>query len=322
MRRSIVAVMLACVGALAGAEGERLPRVAWVMIGTPEASSPGLEAMRAGLADEGFIDGRNVVLDVRFAAGRPERYAELFADLSRSPPSALVAAGFQGIAAARDASSGNIPVVAYFCGNDVGTMVASFARPGGNITGVSCLSAELAVKRLDLLRVALPRLRRVGLLYDPTQPEKDREIADISAAAATLGVTVVAAAASTRESLPQAFDSLQREHVEALLISEGLFSIGNHVRIVELATEHGLPNISAYREFVTDGGVFSYGPSLTERLRQQGRYVGRVLRGTKPADLPIDQPTRFEFVINARAARAMQLTLPPSLLLRADEVIE
>jgi putative ABC transport system substrate-binding protein len=278
--------------------------------------------MRAGLADEGFIDGRNVVLDVRFAGGRPERYAELFAELSRSPPSALVAAGFQGITAARDASSGSIPVVAYFCGNDVKTMVASFARPGGNITGVSCLSAELAVKRLDLLRIALPRLTRVGLLYDPSVPEKERELADIRAAAAALGVTVVASGASTRENLPQAFDSLQRERVEALLISEGLFTIGNKARILELAAQYHLPNISPYREYVTDGGVFSYGPSLTERVRQQGRYVGRVLGGTKPADLPIDQPTRFEFVINARAARAMQLTLPPALLLRADEVIE
>lgn len=321
MRKSVIAVMLTCAGALASAEGERLPRVAWVTIGTPEASSPGLEAMRAGLADEGFIDGRNVVLDVRFAAGRPERYAELFAELSRSPPNALIAAGFQGIAAARDASGGSIPVVAYFCGNDVKNMVATFARPGGNITGVSCLSAELAVKRLDLLREALPRLRRVGLLYDPSVPGKDQELADIRAAAAAIGVTVVASAASTRESLPQAFDSLKRERVEALLISEDLFSYGNRARIVQLAAEHRLPNISAYRDYVTDGGVFSYGASLTERVRQQGRYAGRVLRGTKPADLPIDQPTRFEFVINARAARAMQVTIPPSLLLRADEVI-
>jgi putative ABC transport system substrate-binding protein len=225
---------LACVGALASAEGERIPRVAWVMIGTgtPEASRPGLEAMRAGLADEGFIDGRNVVLDLRFAAGRPERYAELFAELSRSHPNALVAAGFQGIAAARDASSGSIPVVAYFCGNDVKNMVASFARPGGNITGVSCLSAELAVKRLGLLREALPRLHRVGLLYDPSVPGKDQELADIRAAATTLGVTVVESAASTRESLPRAFDSLQRERAEALLICEDLFTYGNRARIV------------------------------------------------------------------------------------------
>jgi putative ABC transport system substrate-binding protein len=314
--------MLSCVGALASAEGERLPRVAWVVIDTPEASSPGLEAMRAGLADEGFIDGRDVVLDVRFAAGRPERYAELFAELSRSHPNALVAAGIQGITAARDASSGSIPVVAYFCGNDVRQTVATFARPGGNITGVSCLSAELAVKRLELLHEALPRLRRVGLLHDPSVPGKDQELADIRAAATALGVTVVASAASTREGLPQAFDSLQRESVEALLISEDLFSFGNRARIVELAAEHRLPGISAYRAYVIDGGVFSYGPSLTERVRQLGRYAGRVLRGTKPADLPINRPTRFEFVINARAARAMQVTIPPSLLLRADEVIE
>jgi putative ABC transport system substrate-binding protein len=161
----------------------------------------------------------------------------------------------------------------------------------------------------------------VGLLYDPSVPGKDQELADIRAAATTLGVTVVESAASTRESLPRTFYSLQRERAEALLISKDLFTYGNRARILDLAAERRLPSI--YRDDVTDGGVFSYGASLTERVRQLGRYAGRVLRGTKPADLPIiDEPTRFDFVINARAARAMQVTIPPSLLLRADELIE
>ena len=162
----------------------------------------------------------------------------------------------------------------------------------------------------------------MGLLYDPSVLGKEQELADVRTAAAALGVTVIASAASTREGLPQAFDAMHRERVEALLISEDIFTYGNRTRIVELATQHRLPNIAAFREYVTEGGVFSYGASVTERVRHLGRYVGRVLRGTKPSDLPIDQPTRFEFVINARAARAMELTIPPTLLLSADEVIE
>ena len=322
MKRAFVAVLLACAGALTSAQGERIPRVAWVLIGTPEAGRLSTEAMRAGLVDEGFVDGRNVVLDLRFAAGRPERYAELFADLLRSPADALVAAGFQGIAAALDASGGRIPVIGYFCGNDVRQMVATFARPGGNITGVSCLSGELAVKRLGLLLEAMPKLRRVGLMYDPSVPGKGQELADIRAAAAAVGVIVFAMATRTTDDLPMVFESLEREQVGALLISEDLFTFGNRARIMELATRYRIPTISAYREYVTDGGVFSYGASLNERVRQLGRYVGRTLHGMKPAELPIDQPTHFEFVINARAARAMGVAIPHSLRLRADTVID
>jgi len=192
----VLVVLLNSAAAATFAQGERMPRIAHVLIGTSQASHTGIESFRAGLADEGFVEGRNVLVDRRFAEGHPERYAELFYELLRSPADVLAAAGFQGITAARDASGGRIPVVGYFCGNDVKQMVATFARPGGNITGVSCLSAELATKRVELLREVLPKLRRVGLLYDPSTP-KEQELVDISGAAQRLGMAVVTARASS-----------------------------------------------------------------------------------------------------------------------------
>jgi ABC-type uncharacterized transport system substrate-binding protein len=223
--RVLVLLALAGLATAAAAQSKSLPRIGWVISTSAEGGRHIVEAMRAGLADEGLADGRDVVLDVRYAAGRLERYPELFADLMRSPAQVLAAAGYAGISAARDASGGRIPVAAYFCGNEVKAMVESFARPGGNISGVSCLSTELAV------------------------------------------------------------------------------------------------NIAAFREFADAGGVMTYGASNIERIRQQARYAAKMIRGVKPADLPIDQPMRFEFVINQKAATALGVTIPKELLLRADDVL-
>ena len=322
LRHVGLAVIAVCLATpIVFAQSERLPRIVWVLIGTPESSRGAVEAFLAGLRDEGLVEGRSVIVERRFAEGRPERYAELFAELGRTPVDVFVAAGFQGIAAARDASAGRTPVVGYFCGNDVEQMVASFARPGGNVTGVSCLSAELAGKRVDLLRDVLPNLRRIGFLYNPTIPGKDKELDETVVAAKRHRIAVVPAPVSSREGLPEVFALLRRNAVEALVVSEDLFTFGNRNEIMALVVKERLADISAYREFVEAGGLLSYGASLVERSRQFGRYAGRVARGTKPADLPIDQPTRFELVINLPAARAMGKPVPQSILQRANDVI-
>ena len=299
-----------------------LPRIGWVLSGTPDNSRHLLEAIRSGLADEGLIDGRNVTLDLRFNAGRSERYTENFGDLTRNPISVLAASGYAGISAARDASEGRIPVAAYFCGNDVKQMVESFAQPNGNITGVSCLSAELASKRVELLKDAFPVLRRIGFLYDPRSPGKDKELAETSQIAGKLGMSVIAAAVTGIEGFKDAIAYLRREGAEALIVSEDAFTFGNRALIVSLAAEHRMADMSAFREFVQAGGVMSYGANAAERLRRQARYAARMARGVKPSDLPIDQPTRFEFVVNLKAARALGITVSQVVLLRADEVIE
>ena len=259
-----------------------VPRIGWVLSGTPENSRHLIEAMRAGLADEGLVVGRSVELDVRFTAGRSEGYAEHFGELIRSPVSVLAASGYAGVAAARDASAGRIPVAAYFCGNDVKQMVESFARPGGNITGVSCLSAELAAKRIELLKDALPALRRIGFLYDPRSPGKENELAETREIARKLGMTVSAATVSSSEKFAEAIASLRRDGAEALVISEDTFTFGNRARIVALAGAHQMADISAYREFVLAGGVMSYGANAVERFRQQARYAARMALGAKP----------------------------------------
>ncbi len=306
--------------ASASAQPTGLPRIGWVISTSAEGGRHLVEAMRAGLADEGLVDGRDVVLDVRYAAGRLERYPELFADILRTPVNALAAAGYAGISAARDASNGRIPVAAYFCGNEVQAMVASFARPGGNISGVSCLSTELAVKRVQLLREAVPTLRRIGFLYDP-RSQKEKEIGEVREAARSVGLSVVTATASTPEAIKEAMASLKRDGAEAVMISEDPFTFGNRGLIVALAAEHRMVDIAAFREFADSGGVLSYGASNTERMRQQARYAAKMVRGAKPADLPIDQPMRFEFVVNQKAARAIGVTIPREILLRADDVI-
>ena len=271
---------------------------------------------------EGLVDGRSVVLDLRFLAGRTERYPEMFADLTRNPVDVLAASGFAGISAARDASGGRIPVSAYFCGTDVQLMVASFARPDGNITGVSCFSAELAVKRVELLKDAVPALRRIGFLYDPRNPGKEKELAETRESAGKLGMSFTSAQASAPEQLREAVASLRRDRAEAVVISEDPFTYAHRAQIVALAAEHQLVDISAFREFVLAGGVLSYGANAAETIRQQARYAARMILGAKPSELPILQPTRFEFVVNSRAARALGVTIPQAVLLRADEVIQ
>ena len=299
-----------------------LPRIGWVISGTAENTRHTVQAVRAGLADEGLVDGRSVILDVRFTAGRPELYPEIFADLTRQPVAVLAAAGFAGISAARDASGGRTPISAYFCGSEVKRMVETFARPAGNITGVSCLSTELAIKRVELLKLSVPSLRRLGFLYDPRNPGKEKELAEVRQGAASLGVSVSAAAASSAETLRKAIDSLRRDGAEAVVISEDVFTYGNREAIVALTAEYRMVDISSFREFVEAGGVLSYGASNAERMRMQARYAAKLVRGAKPSDLPIDQPTRFEFVVNLKAARALGITLPKEVLIRADKVIE
>ena len=320
--RLAFAITLAVGATLSAAQPAGLPRIGWVLNGTPDNTRHLVQSIRAGLSDEGLVDGRNVALDVRFTGGRSERYPELFAELTRQPVAVLAASGFAGITAARDASRGITPVSAFFCGNDVHLMVQSFARPGGNITGVSCLSAELAVKRVELLKEAVPQLTRIGFLYDSRDPGKEKELAEVQRGASRLGMTSVAASASAAQGLREAISSLRRDGAEALVISEDVFTFGNRVAIVALAAEHHMVDISSFREFVEAGGVLSYGPSTTERMRQQARYAAKLVRGSKASELPVDQATRFEFVVNRRSARALGVIIPPQVLARADEILD
>jgi putative tryptophan/tyrosine transport system substrate-binding protein len=320
--RAASGLTLAMVTSWSLAQPAALPRIGWVISGTPENTRHIVQAIHAGLGDEGLVDGRDVVLDVRFTGGRPERYPELFGELTRQPVAVLAGASHAGISAARDASAGRTPVSAFFCGNDAKAMVESFARPGGNITGVSCFATELATKRVELLKRAVPTLRRIGLLYDSSNPGKEQEFIQVRQAADQLGMSATRAAASSVQDLREAIGSLRRDGAEALIISEDAFTFGNRAAIVALAAEHRLVDISPFREFVQAGGVLSYGANIAERLRAQARYAAKLVRGTKPSELPIDQAMRLELVVNQKAARALGTQIPAAVLARADEVLE
>jgi putative ABC transport system substrate-binding protein len=280
------------------------------------------EAFHQGLRELGYVEGRNLIIEYRWAATKEERLPELAAELVRLKVEVIVTAAAPTIEAARRATS-TIPIVMAAVADPVGSgLVASLARPGGNVTGLTALSTELAGKRLQLVRELVPKATRVAVLaYHGTSATR-LFLAEMRAAAQQLGVQLVVQEVNEAGDLPGAFTAMQRERAQALIVQVTPFSADNAKRIVELAAQHRLPAMYDVRSFVEAGGLVSYGPSLPEMFRRAAFYVDRILKGAKPADLPIEQPTRFELVINMKAAKALGLAIPQSLLLRADQVIQ
>lgn len=280
-----------------------------------------VEALREGLRDLGYVDGRNLVLTYRWADGRRDRLPELAAELVASNVEAIVAMGPTGWALKQQTAT--IPIVFAYSGDPVGTgLVSNLARPGGNVTGLSFMASDLAAKRLDLLKQMLPRIERVAVLYNPAERASTPELRDTESAADALGVKLQRLEGYHGDDLARLFAAAGREHADAVIVFTHGFAILNRERIIELAARHGLPTIYGWREFVEAGGLMSYGPDVEAMIRRAASYVDRVLNGAKPGDLPVEQPARLEFVINVRTAKAAGLTIPASLLLRADRVIE
>ncbi|HEX9125261.1 MAG TPA: ABC transporter substrate-binding protein [Methylomirabilota bacterium] len=280
------------------------------------------EALRQGLREVGYVEGRNLAIEYRWAAGKRERLTELATDLVRLKMDVIVAAGTLAAEAARRATT-TMPIVFAGVGDPVGSgLVSSLAHPGGNITGVTLLSTELAGKRLQILRELLPRLTRVTLLAHRNVSTTPLLISEMRAAAAQLGIQLAVQEMNVAADLPDAFSAMQRERAQALVVQLNPVTAENTNRIVELAAQHRLPAMYYVREFVDPGGLVSYGPHLHENYRQAATLVDKILKGTRPSDLPIEQPTKFELVVNLKAAKALGLTVPQSLLQRADEVVQ
>jgi len=279
-------------------------------------------AFRQGLSEAGYVEGENLAIEYRFAEGHYDRLPALAADLvgrkvdlimANSPPAAL---------AAKSATS-TIPIV-FRGGNDpVGDgLVASLARPGGNLTGVS-LADDVTAKRLQLLSELVPRVGVIALMVNPNNANHaERVIRDLQEAARTKGLQLHVLKAGSESEINSAFASLVQLHVDALIVAADPFLSSRREQLVALASRHAVPSSYAWREFAASGGLISYGPSLTYAFRLVGAYAGKVLKGAKPADLPVQQPTKFELVINLKTAEALGITVPQSLLQRADEVIE
>jgi ABC-type uncharacterized transport system substrate-binding protein len=281
-------------------------------------------AFRQGLGELGYVEGQNVTIDYRWAEGRYDRYPELVADLIRRKVS-VIATGASGPAAfAAKAATSSIPIV-FGVGEDPVRLglVASLARPGGNVTGVNFFTAEVAAKRLGLLRELAPRTTRVAVLVNPANAASaDSTARDVRAAAPALGLQVQMLNAATVREIDTAYASLVRERADALVVAGDGFFNSRRVQLAMLAVRHAIPATYSVRDYPEAGGLISYGTSFADTFRQIGIYCGRILKGAKPADLPVLQSTKFELVVNMQAARMLGLEVPPMLLARADEVIE
>jgi ABC-type uncharacterized transport system substrate-binding protein len=275
-----------------------------------------------GLRELGYVDGKNIFVEYRCAEGRTERGPQLAAALLKLKPDVLVAASDPLVKVLIDATR-TIPIVMTSSGDPVGNRFAvSLARPGGNVTGVSLLSPELAGKRLELLKTGAPEIAQVVVLVNPTNPNASRQLGETEAAAQTIGARLKILRVRSIAEFDGAFSGIGRASVTALLVSTDALFFAERRRIAALALANRLPAIGFAREFAEEGTLLAYGPSFPDLYRRAAYFVDRILKGAKPSDLPIEQPTKFELVINLKTAKALGLTIPQTLLLRADQVIE
>ena len=298
-----------------------MPVVGFLDGGSPRERTQQVAAFRKGLAEGGYQEGQNVALELRWAEGQYNRFAELAADLARRRVNVIAIPGSGVGALAAKTATATIPIVFGSGGNPVTEgLVASLNQPGGNLTGVNFFTAELVAKRMQLLRKVVPSASRIALLVNPTDTEGYQSLREVRAAAD--GQEVLAFEVASARDIDTAFDSMVREKAEALFVAPGSFFNTRRVQLVVLAARHALPAIYAVRAYPEVGGLMSYGTDVLDAFRQVGVYTARILKGAKPADLPVLQVTKFELVINLNTARALGLTIPADVLSLADEVID
>jgi ABC-type uncharacterized transport system substrate-binding protein len=298
----------------------KVPTIGFLGGATPSAQSRWVTAFVQQLRDLGWIEGRTVAIEYRWGEGRNERFAEVAAEFVRLKVDVIVTSGVAALVIKQATSV--IPIVFAAAADPLGTgLVASLAQPGGNVTGLSTQFADTGSKRLELLRKAVPGLRSLAVIGNVGYPASVLEMGEVQAAARTVGLKVATLEIRRAEDIAPAFEALT-DHVEALYICGDSLTATNRNRIYTFALSARLPIISGSRERLEDGGFISYGPNFVDLYRRAAEYVDKILRGAKPADLPVEQPTKFDLVINLITARALGLTVPPALLARADEVIE
>src|SRR6478672_10436544 len=301
----------------------KVPRIGYLSLTSPSDRPPLLDAFRQRLRELGWVEGQNIVIDYRYAEGRVDRLPDLAAELVGVKVDLILSWGTQGVMAAKNATE-TIPIVMIAVRDPIGTgLIASLARPGGNVTGVSgYASLEIVAKQLELLKETVPKIRRVAILSNPTNAYHQLAIREVNVAARSLGVQLQLLEARGPNEFDGAFVAMAKERVGALLVLSDVIFNDHRTRLADLAAMNRLPTAYGIRESVETGGLMSYGPSFLDFYRRSTAYVDKILKGDKPADLPVEQPTKFELVINLRTAKTLGIEIPPTLLSRADEVIE
>jgi len=325
MIRILFVVVLGFVWAAlpAHAQGaDRLPRIGFLGNSTATLEANLIGPFRDGLRDLGYVEGQNILIEYQWAEGKYERLPALIAELIALKVDVIVTAGTPASLAVKKATT-SVPLVMIAVGDPVGTgLVASLARPGGNATGVTSISPELEGKRLELLREVFPGVARIAVLWNPVSPFQVVAEKEVQAAAGVLRIPVLSLGVRAAEELDNAFAAILREQANALLVLADRLFLHNRERIMEFAAKNRLPGVHAYRELVEAGGLMSYGPSYADLHRRAATYVDKILKGARPSDLPVERPTKFELVVNLKAAKALGIDIPQSVLLRADEMIE
>ena len=320
----LVAVVLLALGVIAEArQTGKVPRIGYLSPTSPSVSPTRIEAFRQGLRELGYVEGKNIVIEYRYAEGKFDRLAALAAELVRLKVDLIVTTGPTVTRAAKEATT-TVPIVMATDTDPVGNgFVASLARPGGNITGLSALAPELSGKQLELLKEILPRLSRVAVFGTSNNPGNAQMLKEVKLAAGAFGVKLQYLEVRGPKDIETAFRAGSKERAEAVLyLVAGLVDAGHRTEITELALKSRLPAIYQSRRYVEDGGLMSYGVNIADLDRRAATYVDKILKGRTPADLPVEQPTKFELMINLKAAKQIGLTIPPNVLARADKVIK
>jgi ABC-type uncharacterized transport system substrate-binding protein len=321
----IAALVLAVVAAGLVADAQQtatIPTIGYLSVSTPAVAAPNVEAFRRGLLERGYVEGKTVAVAVRYGEARAERLPELARELRGLKVNVIVTANDLATAAVKRETQ-TIPIVMANSIDPVGTgFVASLARPGGNVTGLSNISSELSGKRLELLSEAVPGLRRVALLWNPDVRGAVLDYKETEAAARSQHLELQSVEVSRTEDLDRALSAVTSRHAQALILPPNPVAITNQRQIASFARKNRLPSMYGQKEYVDAGGLMSYGPSTAEMNRQAAVYVDKILKGANPGDLPVEQPTKFELVINLKTAKGLGLTIPHSLIQRADQVIQ
>jgi putative ABC transport system substrate-binding protein len=319
---AIVVALTVCGARAEAQQSGKIPKIGLLVSGSAASDSARIEGLRQGLRELGYVEGKNIAIEYRFAEGNIERLPDLASELVRLKVDVILAGGTPGPLAAKQHTT-TIPIVMTHVGDPVARgLVASLARPGGNITGLSSASPDLSGKRLELLKEIAPKLTRMGIVWEPTDKGSAANFKETEAAAMSLEIQLQSFEVRRPEDIDGAFKAATAERTQALVALQSAVIVTHRGRIVELATKNRLPTMFAEAVHVESGGLMSYGPNFPDLFRRAATYVDKILKGTKPADLPVERPMKFELVINLKTAKQIGLTIPQSMLYRADKVIK